>query len=67
VAGVGKLKSSDPAMDKNYNTSRTSRENIRTGTWAQFTSYSLGAKGYFLGGKWPGCETDHSPSFTAKI
>lgn len=62
-----KIKSSNPAMDKNYINSRTSRENIRTGTKAHFTSYLLGAKGYFLEGKWPGCEAYQLPSSTAKI
>ena len=68
VSGKGwKIKISNHAMDKNYVNSRTSRENIKTGTRAHFTSYLLGARGCFLGGKWPGCEADHSPSSTAKI
>ena len=68
VSGMGwKIKSSNSAMDKKYINSKKSRENIKTGTGAHFTSYLMEARSYFLGGKCPGCEADHSPSSTAKI
>jgi len=51
VSGRGwKIKSSNPAIEKNYMNSRTSRENIKTGTRSHVISYLMGARGYFLGG-----------------
>jgi hypothetical protein len=42
-------------------------KNFHTGSGAHLACYSMRARGSFLGGKWPGCDVDHSPSSKAEV
>jgi hypothetical protein len=40
---------------------------VQNGSGAYPTSYPVGTRGSFPGGKWPGHETDHSPPSSAEV
>jgi hypothetical protein len=42
-------------------------EHVQASDWAHPASYPMGTRGFSLGVKQPGHETDHSPPFSADV
>ena len=41
--------------------------NVQASFWDEQAFTSMGNRAVFLGGKWPGCDVDHSPPFSTEV